>query len=975
MLLPIEVVAVILLVAGIAVGLLVRRARGRAERRARNLRALLEVSRQAAANLDRQQMLDVVVQAVQDVMGYQLASILLLDEAQQELVSSAISSNLRGLIPLGDRVHVSRGMVGAAVRTGQTQLANDVTRNPHYARAPGGWDPGSELSVPLKLRPEKAASHSFKAFPGNRGDAVGERLRTVPERSVGPGDPPRVVGVFDVQDRAKSAFSQDDVQVLEALGEQLVVLLEKARLFESERRRADRLATINYVGRLITANLTANVDDLLRTAMEALNTHLRFSHIALLLVDPDRPDLLVLRASSGIYDVAAVVGEYRQPMDHGVMGRAARSGRRALVNDVRADPDYLPVPGANTLRAELATPIQIGGRLLGVLNIEDEHPFTEDDATGLEIIADQLAIAIDSARLFADTQSNLERLTTLYTLSQRISLARDDLEAMRAVLEELGARSPYRCTMALFEFDPLTRKPVHFRVPFYFQPGEGVAAANWVVPASDDDLNPPLDTGQTVAIADVNSDPRVPEVLRREQAASGRPALALIPLMVGGQRIGNLILSHTEPHPWAESELQLFQSAANQIAAAIENARLFVNIQRALDETRLLYETAQRFGAAMGVDEVIEAYLDQVAVRGQHTCSVILYEFDDVGERTAVIAHAHWTPHSGLLRARDHYPNQRDNFDELLEAGQPVLVADIQADPRVPDHLRQAQALAQRPALAMIPLTVRGQCIGLVALTATVAHEWTEADLWPYQSTASQLATAIDNRRQQILLYERGQRLAVLEERQRLARDLHDSVTQLVFSITLIAQSIGPAYKRDPVEGERRIGRVLELSQQALAEMRALLTELRPASPVQNGLLSALRQHVERTAEREKLAGDKLAIELIADLYTPHPREWEEALYRVVQESLNNVIKHARANRVTIQLGPVNGALELSIADDGQGFDPAASPTAGRAPGGMGLSGMRERIERLGGAFEVQSARGEGTRIWVSLPERERRDP
>jgi len=108
MLLPIKVVAVILLVAGLAVGLLVRQSRSQAERRARNLRALLEVNRQAAANLDRQQMLDVVVQAVQDVMGYQLASILLLDEARQELVSSAISSNLRGLIPLGDRVHVSR---------------------------------------------------------------------------------------------------------------------------------------------------------------------------------------------------------------------------------------------------------------------------------------------------------------------------------------------------------------------------------------------------------------------------------------------------------------------------------------------------------------------------------------------------------------------------------------------------------------------------------------------------------------------------------------------------------------------------------------------------------------------------------------------------------------------------------------------------------------------------------------------------
>ncbi|MBE7553396.1 MAG: hypothetical protein HS126_20180 [Anaerolineales bacterium] len=98
----------------------------------------------------------------------------------------------------------------------------------------------------------------------------------------------------------------------------------------------------------------------------------------------------------------------------------------------------------------------------------------------------------------------------------------------------------------------------------------------------------------------------------------------------------------------------------------------------------------------------------------------------------------------------------------------------------------------------------------------------------PYQVTAAQLATSIDSRRQHYLLSERGQQIAVLKERQRLARDLHDSVTQLIFSMTLIAQSIAPAWRRDSAEGERRVNRLLELSQAALAEMRALLAELRP---------------------------------------------------------------------------------------------------------------------------------------------------
>src|SRR5688572_18743631 len=143
------ILGALLLVLG-GLGVVIWRQRQQAERRARNMRALFEVSRQATANLERQQVLDVVVQAVQDVMGYRLASILLLDEGRQVLVSSAISSNLRDRIPLGDQVPLGRGMVGTAAVTGRTQLANDVTRHPHYVRAPGDWDPGSELSVPLR---------------------------------------------------------------------------------------------------------------------------------------------------------------------------------------------------------------------------------------------------------------------------------------------------------------------------------------------------------------------------------------------------------------------------------------------------------------------------------------------------------------------------------------------------------------------------------------------------------------------------------------------------------------------------------------------------------------------------------------------------------------------------------------------------------------------------------------------------------
>ncbi len=546
----------------------------------RNLQALFDVSQQATANLDQQKMLDVVVQAIQDIMGYRMASILLLNEAETALVSSAISSNLQGKIPLGDRVPLGRGMVGKAAQTGITQLANNVKENPDYIRAPGEWDPGSELSVPLVAQGA-------------------------------------VIGVLDVENEAADAFTQEDVQTLETLAGQLVVILEKARLF-------------------------------------------------------------------------------------------------------------------------------------------------------------------------SDARANLQDLSVIYEISQHLSLTRTPDEVLRVALNALAEHSRYRCTIALFEFDPYTGIPTRFFVPFFFQPGEGLVEINAHVPTSEDDLNGLLDDGQIVSIPNVADDARVPNFLREEQLTVGRPALALIPLIAGRRRIGNLILSHTQTNHWTEAELRLFRLAANLIATSVENARHF----------------------------------------------------------------------------------------------------------------------------------------------------------------------------------QREQELAALEERQRLARDLHDSVTQLIFSVMLIAQSIGPAFKKNIAEGERRISRLLELSQQALSEMRALLAELRSANPVENGLIPALRQHLDWIMARERIE-----IQFTEENYVPQVQQVEEALYRIVQEALNNTTKHARATKAEILLQKLEGWVVLTIQDNGRGFQTGTLHYPSQNSK-FGIRGMRERAEELGGGIEIQTRSNAGTTLRITVPDK-----
>jgi signal transduction histidine kinase len=250
----------------------------------------------------------------------------------------------------------------------------------------------------------------------------------------------------------------------------------------------------------------------------------------------------------------------------------------------------------------------------------------------------------------------------------------------------------------------------------------------------------------------------------------------------------------------------------------------------------------------------------------------------------------------------------------------------------------------------------------------------TEDDAANLQMVADHLAGAISNSRR----FQDAQRVAVLEERHRLARDLHDSITQMVFSASLIAQSLPGSWKRDPAEGERLAERVVGVTRSALTELRALLHELRPTGSVpvepaagpsemerlrRDGLASLVR------SESTRVTGGALVVELDLARYETQSFEREEALYRVFQEALYNVTKHARANWVRVRLESVDGRVVLHVSDDGVGFDldaPKVRPQ-GRPPG-LGRGMMAERVQQMGGVLRTRSRPGEGTTVEVSLP-------
>jgi len=243
---------------------------------------------------------------------------------------------------------------------------------------------------------------------------------------------------------------------------------------------------------------------------------------------------------------------------------------------------------------------------------------------------------------------------------------------------------------------------------------------------------------------------------------------------------------------------------------------------------------------------------------------------------------------------------------------------------------------------------------------------------------ADHLAVAIKNAE----LFDESREAAVMRERARLARDLHDSVTQVLSSISMISQSLVSAWQRDPKEGERRAHRLEELAQMAFGEMRALLRELRPlAKETEHSGVAALGSReevasygVRRALQRllAVLAPETPTVTLDFSSYRYQALENEEAIYRICQEAIANALRHSGAANLTIRACVQDdGWVRVEVEDDGRGFDVTAAPRQ-RLHGGLGMQTICERAIALGGRTTVDSAPGTGTRVVIELPRDDR---
>jgi signal transduction histidine kinase len=261
-----------------------------------------------------------------------------------------------------------------------------------------------------------------------------------------------------------------------------------------------------------------------------------------------------------------------------------------------------------------------------------------------------------------------------------------------------------------------------------------------------------------------------------------------------------------------------------------------------------------------------------------------------------------------------------------------AVVATVQPDAglRWDARTRNVTEVATTGPADQAGLRVGDQVLGTLDVESAEVNAFTQEDVLVIQSLGDQIAIAIENAR----LYDRSRELAILEERHRLARELHDSVTQSLFSLDLHAKAIATYLKRDPQQAEAQIQQLRQITHDTLREMRSLIFDLRPTSLKDIGLVPALRQWIEHLRRPD---GPELVLHATGERRIP--AEVEQDLFRIAQEALSNAIKHAGARHIVVELTIESEQATLRVTDDGCGFDPVALFQTNRRA--FGLIGMR----------------------------------
>ncbi len=741
----------------------------------------------------------------------------------------------------------------------------------------------------------------------------------------------------------------------------------KNGLINEVQQDARLLTTLLDISNLVSS--TMELKPLLGAILDKLGNIIEYRNAKIFTLSGNQARILAHRSQLTL----EAEEDYTMPLD-GLppILRLPLEKKPAVIRDLLADEE-----SANSFRVALSAhmdnvfkgsrcwmglPMVAKDRVVGILTLDHAVPgyYREQHVSLVAAFANQAAIEFENATLYNETVKKADEIKTMFNIQQAIT-SRLELDAVLHLI----AGEARRLTHA------------HSTAVFLTEGGELVLAVlsganpnelkGMRLPAHQSALGVSLLQKESTILEASNMQLPADQKLI---AATGLQTCLCVPLLAGTRPVGIIAAFSRVAGEFDSEDERIFNMFAPCAVIGVENARLYQ------EEKRRHQEDEQRRHVAEGLRDILAAInsnrpLDEIldfiireAARLLHADAAALFRLNRE-KNSMILEAAYGLPHldSGNMPA----DMGTGYLGRIFAERRPVVKTDTTEMDRILEQLQESDTHVSWlkdncSGMLAVPLICKNEVYGGIALYIKkdgIRQERpiTKEEIDLAMTFADQAAMAIDNTR----LRKQAEEMAVAAERNRLARDLHDAVTQTLFSASLIAEVLPRIWERSREEGLKRLEELRQLTRGALAEMRTLLFELRPATLVEAPLEELLRQLSEAITGRARIP---VALNVAAAVRLP--TEVKIVLYRIAQEALNNIAKHSGAKTAAVeyksnedsQLGVLLAVIRIS--DDGKGFDPTTV-----ASGHFGVGIMRERAETIGAKLTVTSTLGEGTRVEV----------
>jgi signal transduction histidine kinase len=614
------------------------------------------------------------------------------------------------------------------------------------------------------------------------------------------------------------------------------------------------------------------------------------------------------------------------------------SGQVYIMPDLAAEPDLnlaSELIKESGIRSFIDVPLIVRGELIGSFNVLSEQP-NAFEAPHLETageVANALAVAIQQSRLLETEQRRRKELETLEQVSISLRQADTHQELYTILLTE---------TRSLFNADSgaiLTAIQDKFEYTIIQGP-KPIEAFLTQQRFAEDELVELIATEDSVFLSDLPFD------------KLGVKSANILPIKFNQHIYGAMILHWFEYRDFLTEERHMLNTIVDMAGIAIERMHILENLEYQVADRTLEITTLYELTALLAAEGELTTTLQQTLKR--------LLETIDSFAGTIHLMH---DEHNALnLITHQGIDTQTESalgtilpdhilWEQVVKRREPLLMMNIKEEEQIAAGF---QNLAIKNYIGA-PIQSGREVHGIISVFFAPGHDPSLDEISLLNLVADQIGIAVERTH----LRQQAEQAAIMSERQRLARELHDAVTQSLYSLSFLAKA-SQNYTRagEWKQVEQHLDILQDTAQQALKEMRLLIYELMPATLEQQGLASGLRQRLESVEQR---AG--VEIEFTATGSFDLPTEVQFDIYRIAQEALNNTLKHAAATTVKVKLVGTDHGLEMTIEDNGIGFDPQ------QISGGMGLDSMRKRTDKLGGTLAITSSPKRGTLVKLTIDE------